>query len=842
MNMMKKIDKKHMTIYVLAFLIPVLVMAIGCIRAGVFPFGDRTFLRNDMYHQYIQFFTSMYDKVWGGEGLAYSMQLGFGSNTASIYSYYLASPLTLLALLVPRAYIAECMAVIVIIKMGFAGVGFAYYATKRYDKADLGILFFSSAYALSGYMAAYHWNLMWLDVIALAPFVLEALEELIEEGKGVKYCVLLAVSIYTNYYLSIMLCIFLALYFVSVIVWKPWKIMWRRSLQFGIYSLTAGALTSSLLIPAYYAMSTTERTSVAFPKMEWYMNFWEFIGRQCISTPWAMSDAHWPNIYCGAAILLLIPLYVLNRNISMKDKIGKLALIAVLVISFMNKVLDYIWHGLNFPNSMPGRQAFLYILLLLIIGYEVYANLKAVRIWELLLAGAISYAALSIAAVRYPVVGADSWAYGITLGLMRIYFGIILTYCIFRIPAMQEYLAEKKWYAFVYKYPVIPKMIVLLMVVAELACNMYDTGIRTSSRNSFNEFYDAQSGAAQWLRDNDDSLYRTELFTRKSKNDGMMWNVNTATIFASSAEIKTRNFYERVGMGAAKGSYWFDGATPLISAMLGVKYMIGPDNSMINDLYQLVYSDGDGNLYQCQYTLPMGYVVNQQLDESWDTVGNNPIELQNELCRLIGIPKDLLVPVTSIQEGDCKYRVEVTETSYVYVYLGGNDVNKVKISVDGKERTLGQVSFDYLMNVGKVEPGQVATLEGVETDYKFNTFEAYAVDLDVLQQVLDILGQTPLEIIKHGEGYIEGNVDLIDKGELVISVAADDGWKVYVDGEKAETSVFEDMFLSVNLEAGAHHIVIEYEQPGTWTGRLISLGALAVLAVCIFAERKKKVV
>lgn len=841
LNLTKKIKTNEVIIYILAFLIPVAVMIVGCIKAGVYPFGDRTFLRNDMYHQYVQFFTSMYDKVKGGEGLAYSMQLGLGSNTASVFAYYLASPLNLLVFLFPREFIAECMAFLVILKMGLSGTGFAYYLCKRFKKADFGILFFSCAYALSGYMAAYQWNLMWLDVIIFAPLVLGALEELVETGKGIRYCLLLACSIFINFYLSIMLCIFLALYFVSIIIWKPWSIMWRRSLQFGIYSLISGGLTAVLLIPVYYAMSTTERTSTAFPKaMEWYMNFWEFIGRQCIKVPWQMSDVHWPSIYCGAAIFLLVPLYVLNRNISQKEKISNMVLIAFLAISMMNKVLDYIWHGFNYPNSIPARQAYLYILLLLIIGYEVYINLDAVRIWELLLAGVVSYGVIVFASMRHPVDGADTWSYALTLGIMRIYFGIILAYCICHIPQMQEYLAEKKWFAFIRKYHVLPKVVVLAMVVTELACNMYETSIRTSSRDSFNKFYTRQYVAVDWLRDNDDGLFRTELFTRKTKNDGMMWNVNTTTLFASSADSRTRDFYESVAMGAAKGSYWFDGATPLISAMLGVKYMIGQDNSMINDLYELIYSDGDGNLYKCQYTLPMAYVVDSGLDEAWDTKELNPIELQNELCHLLGIEEDLLVPVFSVQEGDVKYTISVPEDSYIYVYLGENDVNKVKITVEGKETTLSQVSFDYLLNVGLVRAGETATVEGIETEKQFSTFEAYAVDLQVLRQALDILGQEPLEITKHGEGYIEGDVTLADAGELVVSVTADDGWKVYVDGEKTETDMFEDMFLSVNLEAGTHHVVIKYEQPGVWTGRIISLGAAMALAVCILLERRKK--
>ena len=71
-------------------------------------------------------------------------------------------------------------------------------------------------------MAAYNWNVMWLDVIVLAPLVILGIERLVKEGKCYLYCIALSLSILSNYYLSIMLCIFLVLYFgVLLIAKKP---------------------------------------------------------------------------------------------------------------------------------------------------------------------------------------------------------------------------------------------------------------------------------------------------------------------------------------------------------------------------------------------------------------------------------------------------------------------------------------------------------------------------------------------------------------------------------------------------------------------------------------------
>ena len=47
-------DKR--AIFTLSFIIPVFIMILIFIQRGIFPFGDESFLRTDMYHQYAVFF------------------------------------------------------------------------------------------------------------------------------------------------------------------------------------------------------------------------------------------------------------------------------------------------------------------------------------------------------------------------------------------------------------------------------------------------------------------------------------------------------------------------------------------------------------------------------------------------------------------------------------------------------------------------------------------------------------------------------------------------------------------------------------------------------------------
>ena len=65
---------------------------------------------------------------------------------------------------------------------------------------------------------AYNWNVMWLDCIFLFPLIALGLEKLVSEGKFKLYVISLGLCILSNYYISIMVCIFLVLYFLLLLV------------------------------------------------------------------------------------------------------------------------------------------------------------------------------------------------------------------------------------------------------------------------------------------------------------------------------------------------------------------------------------------------------------------------------------------------------------------------------------------------------------------------------------------------------------------------------------------------------------------------------------------------
>ena len=258
--------------YALSFLIPVIILVGIFIGRKVFPFGDEIYLRSDCYHQYAPFHKELYRKLTEGGSLLYSWNIGMGVNFTALYSYYLASPVNLLlGLIAPTGNILIAIDIFIIIKTGLCGLTCGYYLHKRYGGKNLSFAAIAVFYALSSYMAAFSWNIMWLDCLVLLPLIVLGMDKIIKENKYFLYTIALGLSIFSNYYISIMICIFLVFYFiVRMLSTCPTegfiKYTFSRVKSFVIGSLIAGGLGACMILPEIAALSYTVSGEFKFPE------------------------------------------------------------------------------------------------------------------------------------------------------------------------------------------------------------------------------------------------------------------------------------------------------------------------------------------------------------------------------------------------------------------------------------------------------------------------------------------------------------------------------------------------------------------------------------------------
>ena len=108
----------------LSFCIPFGVVTLAFCIGGLWPIGDGQIMAHDGWHQYYPFFRAFREKLLTGGSLQYTWDVGAGTGYASLYAYYLASPLNLLAVLVPASLLRELFAFLTVLKLGLAGLFF----------------------------------------------------------------------------------------------------------------------------------------------------------------------------------------------------------------------------------------------------------------------------------------------------------------------------------------------------------------------------------------------------------------------------------------------------------------------------------------------------------------------------------------------------------------------------------------------------------------------------------------------------------------------------------------------------------------------------------------------
>ena len=810
---------------IVSFAVPVIIMIIIFIQRGIFPFGEQSYLRTDLYHQYAPFFSEFKMKLSEGRSLLYSWDVGLGVNFSAIYAYYLASPLNWLIFLCPKKYIIEFMTAMIVVKTALCGVSMTWYLQKHSRTDHFHAAFFGIFYAMSAYLCAYSWNIMWLDCIILFPLVAYGLEMLVSEGSCLLYTAALGLCITSNYYISIMICMFLVIYFFALLVLQGAgaKQVLRAGLRFAVCSLIAGGISAAVLIPEVFALQSTASGNFDFPKtFTCYFSIMDMLARHIGNVTPEIGLDHWPNIYCGIAVFQLMQLYAVNRCISLREKSVYAFILIFFLASFSINVLNYIWHGFHYPNSLPARQSFIYIFLVLYLCCRGLDYEEGNTLRDLKLSFLTSF--VFILACQKFVTNED------------IHFAVYYAAMLF-LPLYSLVL----WKVRTGKLGRNKAMLLLLgLVTVEAAANLAATSVPTTSRTE----YTADNEDIIALRNTVPSLpfSRFEKIKRKSKDDGAWMNFHSVSLFSSTADKSLSDFMKHVGCESSVNAYSITGSTPFVDALLAVRYAFYPGESFNPALTEIAHS-GEVWLYENPSTFDLGFVIPPDLFENWVLTLDNPAEVQNDLCVLADVQPVLEEKSGSGGANGKTYSFNAWDDGEYYVFATSGRVKKVKADLPGDSKTFDNLDRRFFMELGTLKDGDPVLLRD-ESENSGSTFDArvYRFDYEALADLKKVIGSRPFRITSFEDDHIEGTASADQHSLLFFSIPYDKGWTVTIDGVRRETVKSLNAFLAVRITPGEHTVVLDYEPRGLKPGILLSAVSLLILAAMagfVLLRRKK---
>ncbi len=858
---------------------------------NMIPFGNHTILRMDLYHQYGPLFAELYERIKDGSSFLYSWNAGGGSSFLGNFYNYLSSPLSLLILLFSHENIPVAIGVMIFTKATIASATFTWYLKKSLGKHSYITAGFGVLYAFSGYFIAYYWNLMWLDAFALLPIVLLGIERIINKGKPLTFILALALTMFSNYYMAYMVCMFSVIYFIYYFFTnysfssaladfrlpsekdKPfnkgfiYKIRSSRFFMSGV-TFAFGAITAALcvafaLVPTYFILKACSATSGTFPEdFEMYNNVLDFLANHLASvepTIRSSGDDVLPNVYCSVATAMLVPLFYFTKSIPLREKISTTALLGVLFISFNTNYLNYIWHGFHYPNDLPYRFSFMYTFIILVVAFKTLTRIREFKPKELLGIGI----GVSLFIVITEKVGSKNVDdYSVIISLV---FAIIYTVA-FYIFSNKKYNRQAT------------ALFLFCCFVAEYAVANTDNYVMNQELKYYSSDYEDFVEIKNEIdtHHKNDNIYRMELTSLRTRMDPCWYNYNGVSIFSSMAYEKLANLHQNLGLyGNYINSYTYNMQTPVYNAMFALDYIVNNSDSvrMNDELFTNIAGNDAFTAYKNKYSLPVAYMVNSSLTD-WDYDNYDPFTVQSDYFeRATGIADvfeteeifDIsgfgVSDISNPSDGsDCFYFTsdntdgsgEITvlilpeETQNLYLYVDSSNLDTLTVEYDGNDMTQDVDDEHYILDLGKCAANTAVTLrftvkEGVTDGYA--DFMLRSINMEKFKEGYNILKSSSLNVEYFNDTEIKGTVTAKENGILYTSIPYDTGWKITVDGkeiDKEEMLSLGEALIGIHLSAGTHTVEFKYTPQGFIIGLGLTAAGIIILLAYILIVRKQK--
>ncbi len=882
----------HWNYYWLAFGIPCVGMLFVMLISRFEPFGDYSMLYSDMYHQYYPFFVEFRRALVQGDGLLYTWSVGLGMDYLGLIAYYLASPLNLLSIFVPEVWLLEYFSLLTPIKLGLAGLFFAIFLNRIFRKYDLSISVFGGFYGLCAWALGFQWNIMWLDTFALMPLVALGTVSLLRDKKFVLYTLSLFLAIFANYYIGFFVCIFVFLLFFiyQFCRWEGWKKFFQDLLRIAFFSVLAIGMTAILELPALAALQTTQSSVNKFPTT-FRLNIassHDIKGlldamRQVAGNMGGAIEPNFkeglPNVYCGIVSVFLMFLYLLEKDVKLRDKLCAVGLLLFFNVSFIIRQLDYIWHGFHFTNMIPYRFSFLYSFVVLYMAYRAWLMRRKYPTWKILAAGVL---AGGILACSEDLTKKTDVKFGIFDGELPIYLIYNLVFLTLYVLAMvwgnltdpvpedadQQQIDQAR--AERAKQRRRASWLMLTVMGVELAANLLCFGLYFTG-TSVKNYPKGTAHTASVIRymkerEEDNLFYRAETTHSQTLNDGALNSYHGVTAFSSSANVKTTVFMQNLGFSAKNtyNRYLYEEASPVANLFLGLKYMIERDGKdKPSTFFKDVNTFGKTTLLENQAYLPLGFLAERELGDLDFDSDLNPFDFQSELFTAATgiqeqvwhrIPGDLLeltaegVTITENNSGGyCKYKDAANKSEITYTYTAHRDGflclsfdlpkrNDYYVSINGTELYKETISLPQMIAVDDVQAGDSIGIRIVCDEGEASTMTVHAaiLDNDVFWQGYDVLNASVWELTNFESTRVQGTIACDRDGLLYTSIPQNGNWEVRVDGKKAETRLVGDCMTAVELTEGTHTVSFTYRNQAFSRGWKISALCFVIFTALIW--------
>ncbi len=809
--------------WLLCFVVPIVMLCAVAAASGVYPFGEQSFLTEDLKYQYVDFYRWFSRVLRGEESIFYCASCGLGANAWGLYSYYLASPLNLMLPLFGEDRVTLFVFVSDALRLGFMQLSAVFYLRRRFGLGRASSFSLALGYTWSMWVATNLRNPMWLDALVLLPLIMWAVWQLAERGRWLPLALLMTADVIVCWYTAFMTVLFCVLFaLLERACGKKRCSVPRLALRFARPMVVALLLSAWTFVPTVKAMlGSGGSEGVGFlgilakiVSADSSESFWEaLVTARPLNllrglVPALYNPIHAiPQFYCGVLLLACFVAFFASRRVSRAAKRAAGILVVVMLASIILKPLQAIWCGFRQPSGFFSRPCIF---------------VAPTMMW--------------MAAFWWSSVRSDGSS---TLG---------------RLDSVSLRLAGKKGVS----------AAIALLAVVDLAAGAWLTWrtMYVDYPQDYNDAYYQESEAqVAWLKENDSGTWRMErTYVRAGKaalNEAMGCDYLGISSYSSAHNQSALDFLGALGY-TKKGLMHARYAKSVLAsdALLGVKYTSsGYGHAGLAEVAGAPTVDGTG-VYENPYALSLGYAVADTAVGA-ELTGENPFERQNSLASaLVGHEVQLFKRADATLVTDASdqktWQVSVPAGALGYAYVESMDDRGqvVSLTVDDSRTEDEGWRFQYSIRPFGAVEGEAGGVHTVTISAVSNSYwcsglasadcDLYYLDLDALEEVTSELSAHELSFESFGGKGIDATVEAASDGWVMVSVPHEDGWTVTVNGEEVQTAqAFGDALTLVPVKSGSNTIQMRFVSPGFYAGCAISaVSVVGLLGWSAVARRR----
>ena len=818
---------------------------------GIFPFGNKTVSWCDMKQQTIPLLMNLKDILDGKSSILYSFSSGGGINFWGIFLFFLVSPLYLTVKFVSKHNIVYLVNILLALKLAICALTSTLYFSVSFKRLEKKYtVLFGLIYAFCGYGLMYYQTLVWLDIMYMFPLLVLSVEEMCFKKKCGFYIFMLSACVTVNYYLSIMVVIYLIISVTLTILFRcPGKERKTVSLKFILSSFSAMLITAPVWLCTIIQISKSARGMSNFSK---FMNdalFQSFMDKVCI----IVTDA-----FIFAALLFIIRSPVLKKR---RTKYN-LLILAFLTIPVLLDPINKMWHGGGY-QGFPLRYGYMVIFTGLSVISEFFSyqtnTAKSNRLYTIIsftAAAAFAFTAIYAVLSRKKSLSVYTKTLWVTRDSFKIIAGLfILALCVY---ILFITLLRKKH--------ITQNIFFILVSGVFLVESFVNMTIYVGYASSKDKLFDLTLAVENQI--SDPEFYRTKT-EKKYVHINMLSGIGLNSYAHYTSLTPEAYMFAMKKLGYS--SYWMEvganGGTALTDALLGIRYSLGKSSDFKS--YQKNLEKGTViEIAQNQICAPAGIITDTDPTVAENFKSNDRFKIQQQFSkRLLGSDDALKrYDFTYITDGEYKYsdgkhnisstepdmshcrinydlNIKGHQTLYLDIFdQCSSRVNEpindsVMISVNGETVSKSYPSKynNGFLSLGEFENENVSIMITFLKNVSVSSFNVFGVDISKLKSEIDSLSTSSPKVSGH---TLEAECSSQDNEYLYLAVPWDSGFKAYLNGKKTELYKVNDTFCAVKLENGHNNIRLVFYPEGFKVSFIIfTLGIL----MSVFTIRCKKI-